>query len=48
MVDSGGDYFSIDAVLAEETAVPCLFQCGANGIGRALDPSSGERDNCSP
>ena len=42
MVDSGGDYFSVDAVLAEETAIPCLFQCGANGIGRALDPSSGE------
>lgn len=42
MVDSGGDYFSIDAVLAEETAIPCHFQCGAQGIGRAVDPSSGE------
>ena len=42
MVDSGGDYFSVDSVLAEETAIPCLFQCGANGIGRALDPSSGK------
>ena len=41
MADGGGDYFSIDAVLAEETAVPCSFQCGAQGIGRALDASSG-------
>ena len=42
MADGGGDYFSIDAVLAEETAIPCAFQCGAQGIGRALDASSGE------
>ena len=41
MADGGGDYFSIDAVLAEETAIPCAFQCGAQGIGRALDASSG-------
>ena len=41
MAEGGGDYFSIDAVLAEETAIPCAFQCGAQGIGRALDASSG-------
>lgn len=40
----GGDYYSLDAVLAEETLIPCMFKCGSRGVGRALDPSSGAED----
>ncbi len=40
----GGDYYSLDAVLAEETLIPCIFKVGSRGVGRALDPSSGSED----
>lgn len=40
----GADYYSLDAVLAEETLIPCMFKCGSRGVGRALDPSSGAED----
>ncbi|BDA42269.1 probable DNA replication complex GINS protein PSF3 [Coccomyxa sp. Obi] len=40
----GGDYYSLDAVLAEETLIPCMFKVGSRGVGRALDPSSGSED----
>lgn len=40
----GGGYYSLDAVLAEETGVPCAFRVGCAGVGRALDPSAGQSD----
>jgi len=40
----GTDYYSLDAVLAEETLIPCMFKCGSRCVGRALDPSSGAED----
>ncbi len=43
-VRQGGDYYSLDAVLAEETLIPCMFKVGSRGVGRALDPSSGSED----
>ena len=39
-----GDYYSLDAVLAEETLIPCVFKCGSRGVGRAIDPSCGAED----
>jgi hypothetical protein len=37
-------YYSLDAVLAEEAAVPCSFGVACSGVGRALDPSAGLED----
>ena len=34
------DYYSVDAILAEEVAIPGTITSGASGIGRALDPST--------
>ncbi len=35
----GGDYYDLDALLAENEGVPCRFNTAVYGLGRALDPS---------